>query len=62
MQRSWSWNVTAITPNTWSESDQKAIREQLVRILNSGPFHQAHAGNGSSSTSSMKRWLAAAIG
>ena len=25
----------------WSESDQKAIREQLVRILNSGPFHQA---------------------
>ena len=23
------------------ESDQKAIREQLVRILNSGPFHQS---------------------
>jgi TolB-like protein/Flp pilus assembly protein TadD len=41
-QRSWSWNVTAITTNSWSESDQKAIREQLVRILNSGPFHQAH--------------------
>jgi TolB-like protein/tetratricopeptide (TPR) repeat protein len=41
MQRSWSWNVTAITPNTWTESDQKAIREQLVRILNSNPFHQA---------------------
>ena len=40
-QRSWSWNVTAITPNTWSESDQKAIREQLVRILSSDPFHQA---------------------
>ena len=33
--------MTAITPNCWSESDQKAIREQLVRILNSGPFHQA---------------------
>src|SRR5262245_32572609 len=42
MQRSRSWNVTAITPNTWSDSDQKAIRKQLVRILNSGPFHQAH--------------------
>src|SRR6476660_1527016 len=25
----------------WSEADQKAIREQLVRILNSGPFHQS---------------------
>ena len=25
----------------WSESDQKAIREQLDRILNSGPFHQS---------------------
>ena len=33
--------MTAITPNDWSESDQKDIREQLVRILNSGPFHQA---------------------
>jgi hypothetical protein len=33
--------VTAITPDDWSESDQKAIREHLVRILNSGPFHQA---------------------
>ena len=33
--------MTAIAPNGWSESDQKAIREQLVRILNSGPFHQA---------------------
>ena len=33
--------MTAITPNTWSESDQKAIREQLVRILSSDPFHQA---------------------
>jgi TolB-like protein len=37
----WSRNVTAISLNCWSESDQKAIREQLVRILNSGPFHQS---------------------
>ena len=27
--------------NGWSESDQKAIREQLDRILKSGPFHQS---------------------
>jgi TolB-like protein len=33
--------VTAIKPDGWSESDQKAVREQLVRILNSGPFNQA---------------------
>ena len=38
----WSWNVTAISLNSWSESDQKAIREQLDRILKSGPFHQSH--------------------
>ena len=25
----------------WSESDQEAIRHQLDRILNSGPFHQS---------------------
>jgi TolB-like protein len=37
----WSWNVTAISLSWWSEPDQKAIREQLVRILNSGPFHQS---------------------
>src|SRR5262245_43839865 len=37
----WSWNVAAISLEHWSESDQKAIREQLVRILNSGPFHQS---------------------
>ena len=37
----WSWNVTAISLSSWSESDQKVIREQLVRILNSGPFHQS---------------------
>src|SRR5262245_22393418 len=40
-RRVWSWNVTAISINCWSESEQKAIREQLVRILNSGPFHQS---------------------
>ena len=33
--------MTVISLNCWSESDQKAIREQLVRILNSGPFHQS---------------------
>ena len=33
--------MTAISLNCWSESDQKAIREQLDRILNSGPFHQS---------------------
>ena len=30
-----------ITANGWSQSDQNAIREQLDRILNSGPFQQA---------------------
>ena len=33
--------MAAISLSCWSESDQKAIREQLVRILNSGPFHQS---------------------
>src|SRR5262249_14290871 len=33
--------VTAISLSCWSEPDQKAIREQLVRILNSDPFHQS---------------------
>ena len=33
--------MTAISLSWWSEPDQKAIREQLVRILNSGPFHQS---------------------
>ena len=33
--------MTAISLKCWSESDQKAIREQLVRSLNSGPFHQS---------------------
>src|SRR4029079_6841006 len=40
-QRSWSWNVTEIATNCWSESDQEAIREQMDRILKSGPFHQS---------------------
>ena len=34
--------MTAISLNRWSESDQKAIREQMDRIINSGPFHQSH--------------------
>jgi TolB-like protein len=33
--------VTEIERKHWSESDQKAIREQLDRIVHSGPFHQA---------------------
>ena len=36
-----SWRRSVITANRWSQSDQKAIREQLDRILNSRPFHQA---------------------
>ena len=35
------WNVTTISPTCWSEVDQKAVREQLVRILTSGPFRQS---------------------
>ncbi len=34
--------MTVIPPDCWSDSDQKAIREQLDRILKSGPFHQSH--------------------
>jgi TolB-like protein len=37
----WSWRVTAIPVECFSESDQKAIREELDRILHSGPFHQS---------------------
>ena len=33
--------MTVIAPNCWSESDQRAIREQLVHIINSAPFHQS---------------------
>ena len=33
--------MTVISLSCWSDSDQKAIREQLDRILNSGPFHQS---------------------
>jgi TolB-like protein/predicted Zn-dependent protease len=34
--------VTKIQLKHWSEPDQAAIREQLERILLSGPFHQSH--------------------
>ena len=30
--------MTVIELKSWSESDQQAIREQLDRILKSGPF------------------------
>jgi TolB-like protein len=33
--------VTTTALNSWSESDKKAICEQLNRILQSGPFHQS---------------------
>jgi TolB-like protein len=33
--------MTEIPLNCWSESDQSAIREQLDRVLKSGPFHQS---------------------
>ena len=33
--------MTVIPLNCWSEPDQKAVREQLNRILKSGPFHQS---------------------
>src|SRR4249920_4017707 len=34
--------VAVIQLKHWSESDQEAIRQQLDRILKSGPFHQSH--------------------
>lgn len=33
--------MTAISLNCWTETDQKAVREQLDRILQSGPFAQS---------------------
>ena len=33
--------MTTVPPNSWNESDQKAIRRQLERILHSGPFQQS---------------------
>jgi TolB-like protein len=33
--------MTATAPKSWSESEQKAIREQLDRIIRSGPFAQS---------------------
>ena len=33
--------MTVIPPNCWSDSDKQAIREQLDRILKSGPFLQS---------------------
>ena len=37
----WSWSVTEIPLKSWCNSDQKAIHEQLDRILGSGPFAQS---------------------
>ena len=33
--------MTVVSLNPWNQSDQEAIRQQLDRVLNSGPFHQA---------------------
>jgi TolB-like protein len=33
--------VAVIERDGWSEDDQKAVREQLSRVLNSGPFRQS---------------------
>ncbi len=33
--------MTVIPLNCWSESDRSAIREQLDRVLKSGPFEQS---------------------
>ena len=33
--------MTAISSICWSKSEKEAVREQLVRILNSGPFQQS---------------------
>jgi TolB-like protein/Tfp pilus assembly protein PilF len=33
--------VTVVSFNPWNKSDQEAIRQQLDRILGSGPFHQS---------------------
>ena len=40
-RRDWSWSVTEVPLKHWSESDQKAIRQQMDRILHSGPFQQS---------------------
>src|SRR3990170_5361623 len=40
-RRIWSSVLTAIPSESWSQSDQEAIREQLHRILRSGPFAQS---------------------
>src|SRR5262245_59644796 len=34
--------MTATAPDSWSDSDRKAIREQLDRLLHSGPLPQPH--------------------
>src|SRR5262245_53935164 len=40
-RRVWSWNVTTVPPEFWGESDKKAIRQQVERILHSGPFQHS---------------------
>jgi adenylate cyclase len=40
-QRIWSLGMTVVSLDCWNESDQKAIREQLDRIIKSGSFMQS---------------------
>ena len=39
--RAWSWAVAVIQLKHWSESDEQAVRQQMDRILSSGPFRQS---------------------
>ena len=58
----WSWSVTVIPLNTGANPTKQAIREQMDRIINSGPFHQSQRRQRFLSTSLTKRWLGAANG
>jgi hypothetical protein len=55
-------NVTLVSLDDWDESDRKSIREQVDRILRSGPFAAPHAVNAFWNTLSMKLSPAAAAG
>src|SRR6476660_1013930 len=37
----WSWEVAVIERDDWNGDEQEAVREELSRILNSGPFRQS---------------------
>ena len=54
--------MAVIKRDGWSDADQKAIREQLSRILNSEPFRQSQRRQRFLNTSSTKRSRAAVTG